>query len=162
MPTAPSSNLPPGWRVHPASSGIDLRVSGKGRKYIVLVASILAVFMAWTTATRWAASSASNLAQNLAVTALLTLFALWCAFAEELWHIEKNCLEHRVGIGAMCYRRRYQDADLQIIRRFDDAPYYRLYAMVGNKKHFLFERNLDELNLLAQFIASHSGWRIRS
>lgn len=38
--------------------------------------------------------------------------ALW------VWHLERNCLVHRVGIGRLDYSRRYQDPDLEIVLRF--------------------------------------------
>ncbi len=82
--------------------------------------------------------------------------ALW------VWHLERNCLVHRVGIGRFDYSRRYQDADLEIVLRFStkfNVPYYRLYAVVNGKSHFLIDRGEKEIQQLAKFISFHAGWR---
>jgi hypothetical protein len=62
--------------------------------------------------------------------------ALW------VWHLERNGLVHRIGIGRFDYSRRYQNADLDIVLRFRtkfNVPYYRLYAFVNGKSHFLID-----------------------
>lgn len=97
---------------------------------------------------------------------LLSLLALWCAFGDEVWHLERNCLVHRVGAGRWGHSRRYEDAELQIVCRLNmkfakPVPYYRLYAVVSGQPHFLMERNQEELQELANFVAFHTGWQIR-
>ena len=100
----------------------------------------------------------------MGITLALSLLALWCAFADERWHLERNLLEHRVGIGAWIHSRSYRDADLQIIVRFADVarsrPYYRLYAIENSTSHFLIDRGEQELMQLATFISFHTGWPI--
>jgi len=54
-----------------------------------------------------------------------------------------------------------QDADLEIVLRFStkfNVPYYRLYAVVNGKSHFLIDRGEKEIQQLARFISLHTGW----
>jgi hypothetical protein len=79
-----------------------------------------------------------------------------------IWHLKRNCLVHRVGIGRSDYSRRYQDADLEIVLRFStkfNVPYYRLYSVVNGKSHFLTDRGEKEMQDVARFISSQTGWR---
>jgi hypothetical protein len=52
---------------------------------------------------------------------------------------------------------------LEIILRFDkwSKPYYRLYAVVNGKQHFLIERGEQDLLKLARFMSFHTGWQLR-
>jgi len=63
----------------------------------------------------------------------------------------------------MCYSSRSQDADLEIIVRFNKwgKPYYRLYAIVNGKQNFIIERGEQDLLKLARFISFHTGWLLR-
>ena len=102
---------------------------------------------------------------GISVAVVLLAFAIWCTCAREIWHLDENLLEHRVGIGTWCRRRTYVNAELQIVRRYTglnpvSVPYYRLYAVCdGGARHFLFERNEADLEALQSFIADHTGWR---
>jgi hypothetical protein len=99
----------------------------------------------------------------LGLIVFFSLLALWYAFGDERWHVERNCLVHRTGIGRWRYSRRFQDADLQIVARHNtdfNVPYYGLYAIANGRRHFLIERSEDELQQLAKFISSHAGWPI--
>jgi hypothetical protein len=40
-------------------------------------------------------------------------------------------------------------------------PYYRLYAIVSGRPHFLMERDEEALRQLAAFISFHTGWPVR-
>ena len=156
-------DLPPGWTATElAGRAIELRVSGASQRlYVVGGAATLAAIASWQTLVRWGNPGGST--PWLVATFLLTLFALWCAFAAELWHIERNCLVHQVGIGSWAYRRRYVDAQLQIVLGRStnfNVPYYRLYALMGGRSYFLFERGETELRQLANLISFHTGWRI--
>jgi len=100
----------------------------------------------------------------MGLTLFLTGLAFWIAFGDEIWHLEQNCLVHRIGIGGWYYSRRYQDAELEIIVRFNKwgKPYYRLYAIVRGKQDFIIERGEQDLLKLARFISFHTGWRLRA
>lgn len=126
--------------------------------------AVLAVLAGWRTFANWRIATGASIAPWMGITLALSLFAVWCAFADELWHIERNHLEHRVGIGLWSYSRNYRDADLQIMLRFSTnwgRPYYRLYAIENGKSHFLIERGEEELRQLTTFISFHTGWPIR-
>ena len=100
----------------------------------------------------------------LILSIFLSALSLWCALGDEVWHLERNCVVHRVGIGRWLHSRRYQNADLNIMLRFSTnygRPYYRLYAVVNGKSYFLMERDQPELQQLAKFISSHTGWQLR-
>src|ERR1700737_925558 len=111
--------LPKGWQVRATpGGGIDLQVLSSGRFYIAGCALVLELFTAWGAASQRAVLSEGSLALRVGISLMLTLFAIWCAFADEVWHIEFNRLEHKVGIGALCYARRFEGAGLQIVRRY--------------------------------------------
>lgn len=166
MPTSESPSLPLGWDFNRAAlGGVDLRVVARGRRYLVSGLAVLAIMAAWRTLVNWKTVPAGSAAPWFGITLLLGLLAIWCAFADELWHIDRNYLEHRVGIGRCAHSRRYRDADLQIMLRFStnfNVPYYRLYAIENGRSHFLIDRRDEqELRQLAAFISFHTGWRIR-
>jgi len=160
-----SLNLPSGWQSDEVADGVDLRVVSSGRGYISAGAGVLAILAASRTITHWKAEWTSGAATPwLVLTVFLSAFALWCALGDEVWHLERNCLVHRTGIGRWVLSRRYQNADLDIMLRFSTKwgiPYYRLYAVVNGRACFLMERGEQELQQLAKFISFHTGWQIR-
>jgi hypothetical protein len=157
--------LPFGWHASQAAPGVDLRLQRRGRKGLGVSLAVLAVVAGWRTFVNWHIAAGGSVAPWVVITLVLGLLAIWCTFADEVWHIERNYLVHRVGIRLWAYSRNYRDADLQIAVRFvhkaRSLPYYRLYAIENGKSHFLFERGEQELRQLATFIAFHSGWPIR-
>jgi hypothetical protein len=164
MSSAETSNLPSGWyATEIAGRGVDLRVSGRLGGQAVAVIVILAILAGAKTLVQWSAVSAKPFTPWVGLTLFLTLLALWIAFGDEVWHLEQNCLVHRVGIGRWCYSRRFQDADLEIIVRFNKwgKPYYRLYAIVNGKQNFIIERGEQDSLKLARFISFHTGWLLR-
>ena len=159
-----ASNLPSGWyATEIAGRGVDLRVSAPQRSRAAVVIAILAILAGWKAFVQWSAVSTEGVTPWVGLTLFLSLLALWIAFGDEVWHLERNCLVHRVGIGRWYYSRNYQDADLEIIGRFNkwDKPYYRMYATVNGKQRFLIERGEQELLMLASFISFHTSWHVR-
>jgi len=158
-----STDLPSDWTMTPAGAGVDLRVRARGRIYLRLAAWILALWSAWWTGAHWRELSTSTVQIHVIVSTLLALFALWCSFADEYWHIERNLVVHRVAWWSNANR----ECELQIcMRRIhrgpgSDRPYYRLYAISNGSYKFLIERNLDELTVLARFFAQQTGWNLR-
>jgi hypothetical protein len=142
---------------------VNLRVSRRLGGQAVAVCVILAILAGAKTLVQWSAVSAEPVTPWGGLTLFLTLLALWIAFGDEVWHLDQNCLAHRVGIGRWCYSRRFQDADLEVIVRFNKwgKPYYRLYAIVSGKQNFIIERGEQDLLKLARFISFHTGWRLR-
>ena len=136
----------------------------RGREYIAVGAAVLGIIAGWRTFVNWQIVPLRSLAPWLGITLLLSLFAIWCSFADEFWHIEKNYLKHQIGFGRWVHSRDYRDADLKIVRRFStnfSVPYYRLYVIVNGRSSFLMERRKqEELCQLATFISFHAGWRI--
>jgi hypothetical protein len=164
MSSAEASNLPSGWyATEIAGGGVDLRVSAPLRSRVAAVVAILAILAGWKTFVRWNALSRDAITPWVVLTLFLSGLALWIALGDEVWHLEGNCLVHRVGIARWYYSRRYQDADLEIILRFDkwSKPYYRLYSIVDAQQHFLIERDEQDLLKLASFISLHTGRRLR-
>ena len=159
-----SPSLPSGWHASQAPlGGVDLRVGTRGRRPLAVVVAVLAVIAGWRTFVNWQIAPGGSAVVWLVITSALGLLAIWCAFADEVWHIEPNRLVHRVGIGAWARSRDYRDADLQIQLRFStnfSVPYYRLYALENGQSHFLLERGEQELFQLATFISFHTGWPI--
>jgi hypothetical protein len=159
------AELPPDWCVtEAAGGGADLRVNASRSAYLIVFVSILAVLAAWETATVWHVLPKQNIAPWSAITLFLCALTLWIGFAGEVWHLEKNCVLHRVGIGAFCYSSRYQDAELSIALAFTTKfgiPCYRLYAVMNGKPRFLMERSAQDLQNLAAFISLRTGWPVR-
>jgi hypothetical protein len=159
-----SPSLPSGWYASQALSGVDLRLQARGRKGLAVGVAVFALVAGWRTFVNWQVAAGGSVAPWVVITSALALFAIWCAFADELWHIERNHLVHRVGIGLWTYSHNYRDAELQIIVRFarrGSLPYYRLYAIENGKSRFLLERGEQELGQLATFISFHTGWPVR-
>jgi hypothetical protein len=158
------TKLPAGWfETATSDGGVDLRVSTSGRSFVVVGAAALAIFTAWNAMSRWAVLSLGAVELRFAIITLLTIIALWCAFGDEVWHIDRNRVEHRIGVGPIRFTRCIQDAELQIIERFGSnfsTPYYSLYAVTEGKQQFLLRRKLEELEQLARFISSHTGWHV--
>ena len=155
-------DLPPGWRSDAVAGGVDLRVVSSGRKYIVAAGGILGVLAGLRAISHWNSTSA---APWLLVAAILIAVALWCAWGDEVWHLERNCLVHRTGIRRWGLSRRFQDANLEIVQRFTTKwglPRYRLYTVVNGKSSFLVERGEQELSQLAEFISLYMGWQVRA
>jgi hypothetical protein len=145
--------------------GVDLRVVSYGRRSVAVGAGILATFFGWRTVAQVGVLPVAGIAPWLGLTLLLGLLAIWCVVGDEVWHLERNRLDHRVGTRAWGVSRRYQNADLQIVCRFTTKfgrPYFRLYAIADERPHFLAQRDEADLHQLAAFIAFHTGWRIRS
>ena len=154
----------PGWEVAQSGSGADLRVPRSGRKYPVTAAAAVAVFATYKSVAGWPSLTSTGRVVWLGFSILFASLALWTTLADEFWHLESNCLIHRVGIGRCAFVHSYQNAELEIRLRFGakfGTPYYRLYAIVDGNPHFLFERNEKELQRLADFISTHTGWRLR-
>jgi hypothetical protein len=131
-----------------------MRVEPRGRGRVIAVFALLAGLAAWQGASDW---------PWLIPAAVLGALALWCGFADEVWHLEANRLVHRVGMERWAWSRTYQDAVLDIEHRTTanfNVPYSRLYAVIGSRRCFLFDRrHADEIDELAAFISLHTGWQ---
>jgi hypothetical protein len=162
--TSESPSLPSGWHAsHAALGGVDLRLEARQRKPLALVVGVLALIAGWRTFVNWQIAPGGSVAPWLGITLALGFFAVWCAFADEVWHIEPNHLVHRVGIGSWAHSRHFRDAKLQMMLRFStkfNVPYYRLHAIENGESHFLLERGEQELLQVANFISFHTGWPI--
>jgi len=149
---------------------VDLRVSRTHRGSVL--------FLLWALALVWTAvvvfSAATHRPQPLdapfalAASAAVCLVALagWTTLGDEFWHLDRNAVEHRVGMSPWMSVHRFSGGELQIVMRFTglnptSVPYYRLYAVCGDGSHFLMERGEVELERLQTFIAAHTSWRIR-
>jgi len=155
--------LPPTWEFEETARGVDLRVASSGRRYVIAAFGTLAILSSARTIIDWNRGSSTSVIPWLLLTFCLAFLALWCALADEVWRLERNCVMHRTGIGSWCQSVRYQNADLEIRLRFNKwgRPYYRLYALEGGNAHFLIERGEHDLMQLAEFISYHTGWSIR-
>ena len=147
--------------------GLSVRVSPRGRGYVVAGASALALGWIGRTLYALAAGQPLPLGASLPMAAgiglLLSAAAFWCAFATEDWRVAPNCLEHRLGIGRWSHVRRYRDADLEIVGHQDKwgRVFYRLYAVAGSERHVLLARRLPELIAWADMVAARTGWTRR-
>ena len=165
MPETQTLDLPSDWYASETGSGVDLRVTAQRRKATVAIVIVVLALLAGLKAfSQWKLHSQDAVIWG-ALALFLTALALWTGLADEVWHLERNLVVHRVGIGRWGFSRSYRDADLEIILRFSftfTVPYYRLYAVVEGKKYFLMERNQRDLQKLANFIAVHTGWKVPS
>ena len=161
MATALASiDLPGDWMVTPAGAGVDLRVRAAGRVYLQLAAWALTLCSGWWTVAHWRELSSGTAQIHVIVSALLALFSLWCSFADESWHLEHNLIVHRVAWWSHTFR----ECELQIRMNYSTKwgkRSFRLYAISDGQHKFLMERNLDDLTVLARFIAQQTGWYLR-
>jgi len=136
MSASESPSLPSGWQSNEnALGGVDLRVADPRnlRRQFGAGVAILAVIAGWRTFVNWQMGLNESALVCLGITMLLSLFAVWCGFADDRWHIEKNGLEHHISIGRFVYASRYRDAELEIVLRFfNSRPNYRLYAIAND------------------------------
>ena len=161
MATALASiDLPGDWMVTSAGAGVDLRVRATGRIYLQLAAWILALWSGGWTAAHWRELSSGTAQVHLIMSVLLILFAAWCSFADEFWHLEPNLVVHRVG----WWSHTFSECELQICMRRSTKflrPCYKLYAISNGSYRFLIERDLEDLTVLARFMAGQTGWYLR-
>jgi hypothetical protein len=160
MTRSESLKLPRTWQFEEIRGGVELRVASPGRRYLSAAFGLLAVISGARTID-WNGGLSTSTVPWLLLTFCLALLALWCAFADEVWRLERNCVIHRTGIGGLCHSVRYQNADLEIRHRFSPTwgrPYYRLYAVEKGNPRFLIERGEKDLMQLAEFISYHTGW----
>lgn len=162
--------LPPGWALSPCQDGaVELRVAAGGRRYLVVAGAI--VFVGWTSAVLAAAIErrpmplAADPRFAVLLAALIGVFTLWCALADERWRLSPGVVEHRVGVRRWARVRRIEDrtATLTIAVGHStnfSTPFFRLYAVAAGRRHFLIERDLGDLKVLAAFIASCTGWAL--
>lgn len=163
----PAPQLPHGWVAAAVPGGVDIRVSPKRRTF--LVAGILVVALAWTGATARSLIAHTALPLDTSplaawpISVLLLVFAVWCAFGDEVWHAGRDLIEHRVGIGAWKHIRTYRRARLEVIQRFNKygIPYSRLYVVSDGRFRFLIERTPPEMADLARFFAHYTGWEVQ-
>lgn len=156
-----SLTLPSDWQFEETPGGADLRVVSSKRRYIAIGAAVLAGLAATRAITLWNSKPEPSW---LVFAGLLGLFALWCALADEVWHLQRNCIVHRVGIGAWGRSRSCRDAELEIAQGFSTKwahPFYRLYAVANGEFFLLMERDPEELTQLAKFISTYTGWQMR-
>jgi len=155
-----STDLPSDWIVTPAGAGVDLRVRARGRVYLQVAVWVLALWSGWWTVAHWRELSSGQVKIHVILSTLLAVFALWCSFADEYWHLEQNLFVHCVAWWSHTFR----ECELQIAMDYSTKwgrPYYRLYAISDGQHKFLMERNLDDLTVLARFIAQQTGWNLR-
>lgn len=149
------------------AGGVDLRVNGKGRGAVIALGTFLGAgwlaLVGWDLAQHRALPLAMSLTAAVTLGLLALLFSFWCACADEVWHLEQNLLEHRVGIGEFCYRRQYQNAELEMSVASNMRGYrsYRLHAVTGGTRHFVMDRlTQGDLIEFADFVGAYTGWRI--
>lgn len=162
---------PAGWSATLSpGGGVDLRVSAAHRGAVLFF--LWALALVWTAAVVFSAATHRpqpfHAPPALAALAAVFLVALagWTTLGDEFWHLDRNVVEHRVGISPRMSVRRFSGGELQIVMGFTglnptSVPYYRLYAVCGDGSHFLMERGEVELDGLQTFIAARTGWRIR-
>lgn len=70
-------------------------------------------------------------------------------------------IEHHLDFGRWRRVRHYENAELEIVtgRTNQDTPFYHLFAVVDGKRHFLFDRSMDDIVQLARYISKRTGFR---
>src|SRR5262245_48680264 len=92
---SPTAGLGTGWLVNPApEGGVNLRVSPRGRGWVVMGTVALAV--GWVGRALYTVAVGQRLPlgapapATIGISVVLIGFALWCAFATEGWHVTTN------------------------------------------------------------------------
>ena len=98
---------------------------------------------------------------SVCIAVFLIGVASWVAFGRESWHVERNLLEHRVGIGRFRKVRSYQDAHIAVTTYSNQwgRAFIRLFVIDGNGRHFLMDRSPAEGIALADFVSRETGWK---
>lgn len=160
--------LGPMWEVRPApKGGCDVRVTQRNRGCVVIGAGGIAAGWIGFSAFAILAGRALPLGVSPTVAVVVAIatavFAVWCARADDVWHVAPNRLEHRVGLGRLASVRSYCDATIGMLVYSNrwGKPFGRLYAVDARGRHFLFERNADEASVVADFLCSVTRWQRR-
>jgi len=160
--------LPREWEVLPqAGGGVELRIRQDGRHGLIVVTSGLAAtwlgVVAGDTARGHALPLGMAPALAWAFAAALVGFAAWCAFARESWHVDRDRLEHRVGLGAWSRTRVFAPGELVIQSSTDNHgwPYHRLFLIdAAGRRQWVLDRNREQLVAIASFLHAHTGWPV--
>ena len=161
MPVLPPTTLPWEWVATESGDGAtELRIRARGRGFLIGVPLLLAVAIAARAFTLWPLPK-DQVAWSAGVGAFFVLFAIWCAYARVCWRIGPGFIEHHLDFGSWRRVRRYENAGLEIVtgRTSQDEPFYRLFAVVEGKRHFLFERSMDEIVQLARYLSARTGFK---
>jgi hypothetical protein len=162
MTVKPATTLPPQWvERQTADGGTELRNRSRGRRYLVGVLLFLLLILVVRAVRLWPLPTDQR-NWSLGISAVLVVFAVWCAYAEVYWRVGTGYLERYLDFGTWKRVRRYENAGLEIVtgRSSEDTPFYSLYAAVDGKRHLLFESLImDDIVQLARYIAAHTGFR---
>jgi hypothetical protein len=128
-------NLPAGWCANELETGgVELYVDNSRRPYFVGVIFPLVAFAAWNTYERWNSLPRNEAQVRFVAVALIILFAIWCAFAKETWHVDRNSIEHRVGVKAWAYRQHFKDGALEICAQSLDKIWRPMFSNVCRRR----------------------------
>jgi hypothetical protein len=112
----------------------ELYVDSSRRRYFVGVISRLVAFAAWNTYERWNSLPRNEAQVRFVAVALIILFAIWCAFAKETWHVDRNSIEHRVGVKAWAYRNTSRTARWKLCSIIGQDMASHVFAYVSSSK----------------------------
>jgi|GEM_PF-4326839 hypothetical protein len=161
MAVKPANTLPNEWvESETADGGTELRIRSRGRRYLVAVPLFISLVVTVRAIRLWPLPT-DQLAWSVGISAAFIMFAVWCAYAQEYWRMGTGYIEHHLDFGRWRRVRRYENAELEIVtgRTNQDTPFYHLFAVVDGKRHFLFDRSMDDIVQLARYISKRTGFR---
>jgi len=161
MPVQPATTLPPEWvESETSDGGVELRIRQRGRGYLVGVPIFFVLVIAGRTIRLWPLST-DQLGWSAGISAALIFFAIWCSYAQQYWRLGTGYIESHLDFGPWQRVRRYQNGELEIVtgRTNEGTPFYHLFAVVDGKRHFLFDRSMDDIVQLARYISARTGFK---
>jgi hypothetical protein len=162
MSMKPSATLPLEWETSQTPDGAtEMRIRRGGVGFAIGGALVAALAIVVRAIHLWPLPE-SELNWSVGIGTAFVFVALWCAYAREYWRVGTGYLEHHLDFGAWKHCHRYENGALQIVTgtTSQSRAFYRLYVVVEGKRHFIFERSIFDLNLIAAFIAEHTGFQI--
>lgn len=88
---------------------------------------------------------------------------MWIAFADDVLLLERNSIEHRVGLGRLSRANGYRDATIGGLIHWGHwgRPFGRVYVVTADGRRLLFVRNADHAVAVADFLCSMTEWQRR-
>jgi hypothetical protein len=161
MPVQPATTLPCEWvESETPDGGVELRIRQRGRGLLIGVPIFFALLIGVRALRFWPLPT-DQLGWSVGISAALIFFAIWCSFARQYWRMGTGYIETHLDFGPWQRVRRYQNGELEIVtgRTNHDTPFYRLFAVVNGKRHFLFERSMNDIVQLARYISARTGFK---
>lgn len=160
-----TQSLSANWELSTAPDGRrELRASQKGRGCVGIAAGLVALsWIGWSLSTRLAGHSLPLGATPLLAVLIAMFaggFAVWVGLANEVWLLQPNQIEHRLGIGRLSRASSYSDGTIGVLMHFNQwgTPFGRVYVVTSGGRHLLFLLNANDAVSMADLLCAITEW----